>query len=65
MANIAKGILVEDGIDAAVLGENLVWSVGVTNFGGLSVQLAVPDEAADRARFLLRNSDLAEKCEIK
>lgn len=65
LANIAKGLLLEEGIESTVLGENLVWSIGVTDFGGLAVRLTVNDEDFDKAREILAASQLANDCEIQ
>lgn len=52
-ANIAKGVLAEEGIESLLVNENLIWSIGLYNTGGLALELRVEEEDYDRALEIL------------
>lgn len=59
-ANIAKGVLEANGIQAAVLNENMPMITGVANTDLLSMELVVKDEDYNAALKLLEASSIEE-----
>ena len=61
-ANLAKTILNDEGIQAEILGDTLMWSVGVTNTTALALQLVVSDDDFERSLSLLKGTPISENC---
>lgn len=59
-ANIAKGMLESNGINAAILGEHIPMITGVCNSDLLSIELVVSDEDYSEACKLLAADSSAE-----
>ena len=54
-ANIAKGVLAEEGIEAFILNENLIFTAGPVNTDLLAIELVVEDELYERALKILES----------
>lgn len=54
-ANLAKGILEEEGIETFILNENIAYVTGTANNDLLSIELVVEDELYDRAKEILES----------
>lgn len=59
-ANLAKGMLESEGIQAEVLNQNIGFVTGVINTDMLSIELVVNDEDYSKASKLLAASSNAE-----
>ncbi len=55
-ANVAKGMLENEGIPAMVLNQNAAYITGVANTDLISIELAVPDDQYEQAVKLLNES---------
>lgn len=53
-ANICKGVLEENGVDAFILNENLPLITGVANTDLISIEVVVDDENYDKAVEILQ-----------
>lgn len=57
-ANIAKGVLAEEGIEAFILNENLIFTAGPVNTDLLAIELVVEDELYERALKILESQPI-------
>lgn len=57
-ANIAKGVLAEEGIEAFILNENLIFTAGPVNTDLLAIELVVEDELYERALQILESQPI-------
>ena len=60
LANIAKGILEEEGIQAFILNENIGYCAGMPNTDMLAIQLVVDDSDFDRAKEILASRPVGQ-----
>lgn len=59
-ADLAKGMLENNGIQSQILNQNIAFVTGVVNSDLLSIELVVNDEDYDKASKLLAASSKAE-----
>ena len=59
-ANVAKGMLENEGIPSMIINQNAAYVFGVANTDLISIELAVPDEYYSEACKLLAASSNAE-----